>query len=74
VHVFVGMRGSGKSTGMKAVLYELRKYFDNGILMSAAEEVRCHGKSPCRTYYTRCHKNDIACVSICCTVHEIPAL
>jgi len=39
VHVFVGMRGSGKSTGMKAVLYELRKYFDNGILMSATEEV-----------------------------------
>jgi len=33
------MRGSGKSTGMKAVLYELRKYFDNGILMSATEEV-----------------------------------
>ena len=37
---FIGMRGSGKSTGMKHVMYSMRNSFDNGILMSATEEVR----------------------------------
>lgn len=39
VHVFIGMRGSGKSTGMKHVMHSMRNSFDNGILMSATEEV-----------------------------------
>ncbi len=38
--MYAGMRGSGKSTGMKNVMYSMRNSFDNGILMSATEEVR----------------------------------
>lgn len=39
IHAFIGMRGSGKSTGMKHIMYSMRNEFDNGILMSATEEV-----------------------------------
>lgn len=53
VHVFIGMRGSGKSTGMKHVMHSMRNSFDNGILMSATEEVHCmqslHRKPVCLT-------------------------